>query len=126
LFLTGSYLKVKSHALLNSALYWSEWSASSFRRFSPGERFQCPDLIGEPRSVFLQHSARWSFSHSYFVTDGRSVGRSVGQSVSQSVRPSVLALGPTGTYNQILALIKTTAVLFVKGRPRCQKAGFIM
>jgi hypothetical protein len=40
---------------------------------------------------------------SYFATDGRSV--------SQSVSQSVLALSPSGTRDQILAVVKTVAVL---------------
>jgi hypothetical protein len=37
-------------------------------------------------------------SYEYFATDGR------------SVRPSVLALNPPGTHDQILALVKTIEV----------------
>jgi hypothetical protein len=48
-------------------------------------------------------------SKSYFATDC--------QSVSQSASPPVLALGRSGTHNQILAVLKTVAVLFVVGRP---------
>jgi len=44
---------------------------------------------------------------SYFATDG--------QSVSQSVSPSVLTLSPSGTHGQILAVVKTGAVLLSWG-----------
>jgi hypothetical protein len=42
---------------------------------------------------------------SYFATDG------------QSVSPFVLALSPSRTHDQILAVVKTVAVFFVVGRP---------
>jgi hypothetical protein len=44
-------------------------------------------------------------SQSYFATNDRSIGRSVSQ--------YVLVLSPSGTHDQILAVVKTVAVLFV-------------
>jgi hypothetical protein len=46
---------------------------------------------------------------------GQSVSQSVGQSVSQSVSQSVLALSPSGTHDQILAVVKTVAVFSEDG-----------
>jgi hypothetical protein len=43
-------------------------------------------------------------SQSHFATDGRSVGQ------------FVLALSPSGTHDQILAVVKTVTVLLVVGR----------
>jgi len=51
---------------------------------------------------------------SYFATDG------------QSVRPSVLALSPSRTHDQILAVVMTVAVLFVVERSPQREAGSVM
>jgi hypothetical protein len=37
--------------------------------------------------------------------------------VSQSFSQSVLALSPSGTHDQVLAVVKTVAVLFLMARP---------
>jgi hypothetical protein len=41
------------------------------------------------------------------ITSQLTVGRSVGQSDGQSISPSVLAPWPSGTYVQILVVVKT-------------------
>jgi hypothetical protein len=64
--------------------------------------------------------ARWLFRvifKSYFASDT--------QWVSQPVSPSILALNPYGTHNQILAVVKTVAVLFVVGRSPCREDGSV-
>jgi len=79
-------------------------------------RFVAGDVIlytGIP-SLNLQH--RHINSHSVRVTLRLTVSHSVSRSVSvsQSASHSVLALNPSGTYNHILAVVKTVAVLFVE------------
>jgi len=51
---------------------------------------------------------------SYFATDGRLVSQ------------SVLVLGPPGTHDQILTVVKTVAVLFVVGRSPCREDRSVM
>jgi len=42
-----------------------------------------------------------------------------------TVSPSVLALSPSGTHDQILVVLKTVAVLFVVGSSPCRGDGSI-
>jgi hypothetical protein len=57
-----------------------------------------------------------------FATDCQSVS----QSVSQAVRPAFLAGNPDGTHNQIMAVVKTFAVLLVVGRSPWREDGSII
>jgi hypothetical protein len=61
-----------------------------------------------------------SQSQIYFETDGRSVSQSQSYFVTES-QSVVLALSPSGTHGQTLAVVKTLAVLFVVGRPPCRE-----
>jgi hypothetical protein len=54
------------------------------------------------------------YRQSYFTTD------------SQSVSQSILALGPSGTHDQILNVFKTVAVFIVMGRPPCSEDGSVL
>jgi len=45
---------------------------------------------------------------------------------SQSVRPSVLASSPSGSHDQILAVVRTVAVLLVMGRPPLREDGSVL
>jgi hypothetical protein len=76
----------------------------------------CSVLVGYQRfrvpcCLHLQGEVGGSQNQSYFATN------------SLSVSPSVLALSPSGTRDQILVAVKTVAVLFAMGHPPCQKDG---
>jgi hypothetical protein len=62
---------------------------------------------------YSRRTSRVTFIFPYSESESVTLQLTVGQSVSQSV----LARSPSGTHDQILAVVKTAAVLYVVGRP---------
>jgi len=90
------------------------WSANVIRRET---RIYIVQSLSSSVSIVVElRAGRPGFhaeSESELLCNWRSVGR--------SASPSVFALSLSGTHDQILAVVKTVAVLFVVGRRLCRQ-----
>jgi len=85
----------------------AKWEKSNFKTELFWRRAACNKNIERNKKCpgSNNRTIKWQQNQSYFAADGRSVG------VCQSVSPSVLVMSLSGTHNQILAVVKTVAVL---------------
>jgi hypothetical protein len=115
--MSGAIPPLPQHAFMAWCLVKAEgqlYLLVLFMRFSHSFRFSLPysRTLNKPAlSLFISvlvHLEALYMTATHFV---------VRVTLQLTVSPSVLALSPSGTHDQILAAFKTVAVLFGVGRP---------